>query len=201
MRIHPWIVAAVLITAAPRPAKGDGGVIRLRQTQGPFSVTVFSPAEVIEWQATDVSMLIQEAATGKVVLDATVSFSPRPPEGVTGQPSPESCCRPRVVPTLANGKSKPVRVPATREHASNKLLYAAPLEFGAPGNWKLQILVSRETDLARFDCQLPVAVRPEKLTTLWPFLSFPPLAVTAFLLNQWLRRQSLRKRPMVAPVA
>ena len=43
IRFHVWIVTALLATLAPRFARGDGGSIRLRQAQGPFSVTVFSP--------------------------------------------------------------------------------------------------------------------------------------------------------------
>jgi len=193
------LVLALFIVSAPRLANGDGGIIRLRETQGPFSVTVFSPPERTPEGLTDVSMLIQEAGTGNVVLDAAVSFTPSPPRGITVGPPQASCCRPRAGMPLLGGTGKR-SVRATREQASNKLLYAAPVELNATGNWQLQILVSRGADLARFDVPLPVTANSGKLARLWPLLSFPPLAAAAFALNQWLRFRSLQKRSLVQPI-
>jgi hypothetical protein len=77
-------------------------------------------------------------------------------------------------------------VRATREQASNKLLYAALLKFNAAGDWRLHVTVSRGTGSANFDCVLPVA-SSAKLQGLWPYLAFPPIAIIAFAMNQWLR--------------
>ena len=191
---------AVLITAAPRLAEGDGGIIRLRQTQGPFEVTVFETPEATAGEATDVSMLIQDTATGNVVLDAAVSFTPSPPRGARVKPPPASCCRLGVAAALSDGISNPPSVRATREQASNKLLYAASLELNPPGNWPLHILVSRGADVARFDLVLPVTAKSGKLAGLWPFLAFPPLAAAAFVLNQWLRFRSLQRWRPARPI-
>ena len=175
-------------------ARGDGGIIRLREAEGPFSVTVFSSPEAISGGLTDLSALIQERETGKVVLDADVSFGVSPPVGSALSQSEEFCGSPKVAMLLSEGMNNPAGVRATREQASNKLLYAAPAELNAPGDWKLHVLVSHRADIARFDCLLPVTLRSGKLTGVWPYLLLPPLAVAVFAMNQWLRKQSLQKR-------
>jgi hypothetical protein len=195
MRFYSWIVTVSLTMSAPRLAKGDGGIIRLREAQGPFSVTVFSSPESVSGGLADVSALIQERKTGKVVLDADVSFTLSPPDGLAMKQADVLCSFPTAAMPLRDGINNLASVRATREQASNKLLYAAPLELNAPGDWKLYVLVSRGTDTAGFDCLLPVTLRSGKLTGLWPYLWLPPLVVIAFAVNQWLRRQSLHKRP------
>jgi hypothetical protein len=195
MRFYSWIVTVSLTMSAPRLAKGDGGIIRLREAQGPFSVTVFSSPESASGGLADVSALIQERETGKVVLDADVSFTLSPPDGSAPSQSDEFCGSSKALTRLPDEMNNHSTVRATREQASNKLLYAAPLELNAPGDWKLHVVVSRGTDTARFDCRLPVTLSSGKLTELWPYLSLPPLVVIAFALNQWLGRESLQKRP------
>src|ERR1041385_1575889 len=76
-----WLVTASFIMAIPRLAKGDGGVIRLRETQGPFSVTVFTSPEAAAGGLADLSVLVQGSESGKVVLDAYVTFTLSPPVG------------------------------------------------------------------------------------------------------------------------
>lgn len=187
MRCHPWTITALLVMSAPLLAKGDGGIIRLREAKGPFSVTVFSPPEAAAGGVVDVSVLVQGRDTGKVLLDADVSFTLSPPDGKAKKQSDEICGSP----TAAMNDGASVR--ATREQASNKLLYAAPMELKAPGNWNLHVLISRGPETARFDFLLPVVSRSGNLTDLWPYLALPPLAIAVFAANQWLRRQSLQQ--------
>jgi hypothetical protein len=181
--------------AAPRLARGDGGIIRLRETQGPFSVTVFSSPEAAAGGLADVSVLIQGRESSKVILDADVSLTLSPSAGQIMKQSDPLCGPSTAAMRLPDGTSNVAAVRATREQASNKLLYAAPVELNAPGDWQLHVFVSRGPDSARFDCLLPVASRSGKLTGVCPYLLLPPLAVAAFAINQWLRRQSLQKRP------
>jgi hypothetical protein len=193
IRLQICLATAFLASFVPRCAKGDGGIIRLRETRGPFSITVFSSPEAAAGGLADVSVLIQGPETGNVILDADVSFTLGPPDAPGTIQSDRFCGLPSAAMRLPNGLNHPSNVRATRELASNKLLYAAAVELNAPGNWKLHVLVSRGTDTAQFDCVLPVTMTSGKSTVVWPYLSFPPLAVAAFAVNQWLRRQSLQK--------
>ncbi len=187
-------IATALVASFVSPdAKGDGGIIRLQQTQGPFSVTVFSSPEAAAGGLADLSVLIQGRESGKVILDADVSLTLSPPAGQIVKQSDPFCGPPTGAMHLPEVASNVASVRATREQASNKLLYAARVELNAPGNWKLRLLVSRGSDTARFDCLLPVTLSSGELAGLWPYLSLPPLVVALFAVNQWLRRQSLQK--------
>ena len=193
-RIHFQIcIAIALVASFVSPyARGDGGIIRLRETQGPFSVTVFSSPEAVPGGLADLSVLVQRSESGKVVLDADVRLTLSPPDGLATKQADVFCSVPTAAMPLPDGINNLASVRASREQASNKLLYAAPVQLNAPGDWKLHVVVSRGTDTARFDCVLPVALRSGKLIGLWPYLSFPPLVVAAFAVNQWLRGRRCR---------
>ena len=193
IRFQICVATVLVVSLVPRCAKGDGGILRLREAQGPFLVTVFSTPEAAAGRLADVSVLVQGSETGKVVLDADVSLTLSPPDGLATKQSDGLCGLPTSTTFLPGGMNHPASVRATREQASNKLLYAAPVELNAPGDWKLHVLVYRGTESARFDCRIPVILRSGKLTVVWPFLVLPPLAVLIFAINQWLRRQSLQK--------
>jgi hypothetical protein len=190
-----WIAAALFTTLAPNVARADGGIVRLREAQGPFLVTVFVSPEPVEGAVTDVSVLVQHRLNGDVVLDAEVNLTVDPPPEMSISESDPLCgLSPTAVasrlgePTLHSAELR-----ATREQASNKLLYAAPLKLHAGGDWRLHVTVSQGTDTARFDCLLPVTRPSIGLARLWPYLIFPPIVIIAFAMNQWLRRQSLER--------
>jgi len=147
---------------------------------------VFSSPEAVAGGPVDLSVLVQGRETGEVVLDADVTFTLSPPVGEMNQ-ADVFCSDPTAAMPLPDGINNLASVRASREQASNKLLYAAPVQLNAPGDWKLHVVVSRGTDTARFDFLLPVALRSGKLIGLWPYLAFPPLVVAAFAVNQWLR--------------
>jgi hypothetical protein len=196
--IRLWILTALVLMLAlmlaPCVARGDGGIIQLRETRGPFSVTVFVSPEAVSDGPTDVSVLVQSQKNGDVVLDADVSLSLIPLEGVALNESDPFCGPYGAVFQPSNVAPHSLTVRATREQASNKLLYAARLRFDGPGNWPLQVIVSRGSDSARFDCPLPIGAISPKLRGLWPWLAFPPIAISVFALNQKLRKQSLEQR-------
>jgi len=187
-----WIVTALFTMLAPRFARADGGIVRLRETQGPFLVTVFVSPEVVEG-VTDVSVLVQNRKGGDVVLDADVNLVVDPPDGMSSKESDPLCGLSSMAVASRSSDLAPANVRATREQASNKLLYAAPLKLDATGDWRLHVTVSRGTDSAGFDCVLPVTRPSIGLTGLWPYLIFPPIVMSAFALNQWLRRHSLER--------
>lgn len=188
------IAIALLVPFAPLCAKADGGIVRLRETQGPFSVTVFSTLDAVEGQPADLSALVQERETAKAILDANVTFSLSPPPGGFATKQSDGVCGlPQGAMRLAVGGNDQTSVRATREQASNKLLYAAPVTLNAPGDWKLHLLVLRGTDNAQFDCLLPVTLKSGGVTHMWPYLLLPTLVIFAFAANQCLRRRSFQK--------
>jgi hypothetical protein len=211
IRAQIWIITALLTALAPRFARGDGGIIRLRQVQGPFSVTVFTSPEASRVGLADVSVLVQWWETGEVVLDADVGLTLNPPKGAATKQLDPLCGLPWTLAAVHNPvvSPHPMTVRATREQASNKLLYAAPVELNAAGDWQMHVHVSRGADNASFDCVLPVALASSDLKGLWPFLALVPIVIIAFGINQWLRWRSLapqsrpanpRRHPPISPV-
>jgi len=193
--IQLWLLTALAMMLTPHVARGDGGIVQLHETRGPFSVTVFVSPEAVSGGLTDVSVLVQSQKNGDVVLDADVSLSLVPPEGVAMNESDPFCGPSGGGAALQSGNMMmhPLTGRATRGQASNKLLYAALLKLDAAGNWRLNVTVSRGSDSARFDCLLPVTTASAKLSGLWPYLAFPPIAIAAFAVNQKLRKHSLER--------
>jgi hypothetical protein len=138
--------------------------------------------------------LVQSQKNGDLVLDADVSLSLMPPDDATLNEL-DPFCGPSGGDSVQSANVTPhsLTVHATREQASNKLLYAAPIKLSATGNWRLKLTVSRSSDSASFDCLLPVTKPSARLSGLWPYLAFPPIVIAAFALNQKLRKRSLER--------
>jgi len=192
--VQAWVLIALFSMLSPRPVRGDGGVMLLHEAQGPFSVTVFISPEAAVGRVADVSVLVQWRTNGEVVLDAVVSLAGDALNGSAMLGSEPLCgLSPAATSSLPDIGQQQGILPATRDQASNKLLYAAPLKLNAPGDWRLHVFVSRGSARARFDCLLSVTQTSAKAPGLWLCLAFPPIVVLAFAMNQWLRRNSLEK--------
>lgn len=189
-----WVAIALLAAFAPQFAKGDGGVVLLHEAKGPFSVTVFLAPEVTRGGFTDISVLVQSRTNGDLVLDADVRLTIEPPRDLVARVGAESICgtSPASVlsPSAYLGQQQGI-FPATREQASNKLLYAAALTLNGKGDRRMHINVSRESDIAEFDCLIPLIQAPANAWGLWPYLLIPFIAIITFALNQKLRRQTV----------
>jgi hypothetical protein len=155
---------------APLVALADGGIVRLRETSGPFLVTVFTASEQLRAGPIDISVLIQDQETGRVFLDAEVNLA---------------CQR-------MGGSSHRLSSRATFSHANNRLLQAATMDLSAPGLWSVQLLVRRGSEEAVLNTKLLVTPAAPRLAAMWPFLIFPPFAIGLYVLHQIRRGISLQ---------
>src|SRR5262249_156491 len=62
-----------LITVSPGHARADGGTVRLSQRAGGYQVTVFTEPTPLRAGPVDVSVLVQDAATGQALPGAQVT--------------------------------------------------------------------------------------------------------------------------------
>src|SRR5260370_33861085 len=85
IRSQVWIVTALLTTLAPRFARADGGIIRLRGVQGPFSVTVFTAPEAASGGLADISLPPQTRNTGGGGLGGRGSLTLYSPSRAAGE--------------------------------------------------------------------------------------------------------------------
>jgi len=183
----------LLLGLSPVNAFADGGVVRARQAQGPFIVTIFTASEPVQGGVVDVSVLVQNRDSSDAILDATVDLTLTPPAGSSAGPMGPLCGLPHAPGSGSDATDSTIR--ATREQASNKLLYAAPVHFGTAGKWRLQAHVRRGNEAVEAGCDIPVGSPAPRLAGLLPCLAAPPLLVTLFAMNQFLRKQSLGKKP------
>lgn len=164
------LLALVAVLLTGREAAADGGTVQARETAGPFVVTVFTDRQALGVGTTDVSVLVQDEH-GDAVLDADVALRLDP---AAGGPAIDAA--------------------ATRAEATNKLLYAAPVQIGAPGAWRLRVLVTRGRDRAEIGVTLAVGPAPPALWSLWPYLALPPAAILLFAVHQ-MRLRTVSARP------
>ena len=188
------IIAAVLAFLLPSSfVQGHSlGIVRLRDAQGPFVITVFTSPELVSGRAADVSVLIQRRDSNEAVLDAIVSFVLTPPRSSILNDTEPMCGQPGLVTTLGSQDGQ-TTILARREQSPNKLLYTAPVNFPLTGPWELDALVRHGADSAKFTCEIPVDSPARPLAGLVPFLALPLLLVTLFAINQRLRTPHRRK--------
>ena len=187
---------AILFTAllVPFAAKADGSVLRLRETRGPFVVTIFSPADSASGRPVEIAVLVQRGDTGAVVMDATVDLTLTPPVGMRLVPG-EALCGPAgnmLSSSLTGSLGQSTTFRATRGQSANKLFYSASLVLRAAGDWQLRVSVRQGDEEATVTCALPVGVPARTLTAIWPWLALPPVAIALFATNQWLRFRRAR---------
>lgn len=159
-------------------ACGDGGIMRCRDAQGPFVVSIFTASEAVQGEPLDVSVLVQDRNSNDAILDATVNLILTPPFGSLADASEAIC---------GGTHSEGTRVAAMRSQASNKLLYAAPVQFDASGVWQLQATIQSENDSAKITCSILVGPPPRKFAGVFPYLLLPPALTALFALHQRLR--------------
>jgi len=158
------LVAALL--AFSSGAQADGGLVALHQEIGPFVVTVFTAPGPLRAGPVDISLLVQDRASGQPVLDGEVFVRLKSPGGIT------------------------LVEQATREVAQNKLLYSALMNLPEAGQWELEVTIKQGKETASILGEVSAAAPTLFLLSYWRSLSLPPIVIALFALNQLLRRRA-----------
>src|SRR5437588_5767392 len=152
-RTQPIIRLLLLSSLILHPsslARADGGTVRLREQIGAYQVTVFTSPTPFRAGPVDVSVLVQEAATGEYVPEARLT-----------------------VRVTARGTGYALEYPATAEAATNKLFHAAVFQLPQPGWWDVEVAVEgpHGPALLRFGVQADEP--PPRWLELWPWFAWP----------------------------
>jgi len=161
------LLLVVALLAFSSLAQADGGFVELHQEVGPFVVTVFSAPGPLRAGPVDISVLVQDRASGQPVLDGEVFVRLKSPGAIT------------------------LVERATREVAQNKLLYSALIDLPEAGQWELEVTIKQGKETASILGQVSAAAPTPFLLSYWRSLSLPPIFIAVFALNQWLRRRAL----------
>jgi cytochrome c oxidase assembly factor CtaG len=160
-------VGAALLLMGVRPAWGHhGGEVRLTEKAGPFLITVFSAPTPLRVGPVDLSVMVQDGDSGRPILDAEVTVRLR--EHGTGGPS--------------------ILTQATRQNATNKLLYAALVDLPASGLWELQVTAQHQEQVADVACMV-TAAQPRSMPRSWRlYAALLSVMIGGVALHQWHRR-------------
>jgi hypothetical protein len=180
---HSWLktiglgLGAWLILATCQKALADGGTIRLSETKGDYRISVFTAPNPFRAGPVEVSVLVQDAATG--------------------DPSPNVNVGLLAAPRQRPGEVR--RYSATTDAATNKLFQSATFELPAPGSWNFEIDVEGAHGAAKVSFDVEAADRLPRWLSLWPWFSWPFVAVLLFAVHQAFAVNQTRFRPTPAP--
>jgi hypothetical protein len=149
------LAALLVLLLAPRVA-ADGGLVRLSQPVGPYTVTVFSAPTPLRVGPIDLSVLVQR--DGTPVLDLPVSM------------------------VLRSDETR-LEAAATHAAATNKLLYAAPLVLPAAGRWVVNVTVGVESVGFEMDAEPALGVLAFWPYLVLPFVAIALFVLHQWLLH------------------
>ena len=136
--------------------------MRFSERRGPYRVTVFTTPTPPRAGDVDVSVLIQDAASGAIRTDVPA----------------------RVRARLASGEHETVTRRASQRAATNKLYRAATLPLSVPGRWRIEIELGDPRDDLRAELDLRVERPSPRWVDAWPWLVWPALPIGWFLLRR-----------------
>lgn len=125
-------------------------------------MTIFAAPVPLRAGLVDVSVLLQSIDDDRAILDAAVEV------------------------TLRAGERVLERVQGSHAAATNKILYAAQVEIPAPGVWALEVRADSGGQPIEARVLLEAAPGLAPASRFWVWLVLPAVAVTVFLLHQWL---------------
>jgi len=158
--------ASLALATRAHVALADGGAVRYSGRCGERQVTVFTSPTPLRAGFVDVSVLVQDASSGKALPDVPVAVRAYSIEREDDQ----------------------IHVPATNAAATNKLLRAAQLKVSA-GKWHVQVAVEGcacEPPMG-FDVDVAEALPPWVETSVW--IGWPAAAIALFGVHQYLARR------------
>ena len=153
-------------------ARGDGGTVRLRERKGPYEITVFTSPTPFRAGPVDISVLVQDAASGEPLPTARVTVT-----------------------LTARRRQYGLHQAATSSAATNKLLRSALFELPWAGWWEVEVTVAAGVEEGGGEETVRFAVEAAEplphWVALWPWLAWPALAVAVFGVHRRLVRRSI----------
>jgi hypothetical protein len=144
--------------------------VRLSEQKGKYRITVFTTPTPLRAGAADVSVLVQEAATGEPLSDVDVTV--------------------RAARRGSPGASLSLR--ATHEAATNKLYYAVSFDLPEPDWYALEVSIDGALGKEEVRCEVEAAEPLPPWLEMWPWVGWPFLAIALFSVHQLLARRSSR---------
>ncbi|NQX90433.1 MAG: hypothetical protein HRT77_17470 [Halioglobus sp.] len=173
MRRSTFILVLLLWAGLPSAqVQADGGVVRASESVGPWRITVFSAPVPLRAGPADISVFVQDQTTRKPLLTARVD----------------------VVLTDELGQRMTQR--ATRQDATNRLMYAALVTLPTAGRWSVDVTVQDGQLSESISLEVDVGPAWPPWTDHLPWLVLPLVGLGLFAGHQVLAaRHQSRLRP------
>lgn len=169
IQLMAWLLGVSSIVSSNQHAQADGGrLIRVERSHG-WIVSIFVAPDPPRVGPIDVSILIQEEATGTVINDAEIA----------------------VTLTSLRDTNVTLSAPASRRQATNKLLQSALLVAPSPGEWQGTIHCSAGSEQAEIPFALQVDAAPPAWTKVAPWFLWPLAAAAVFVAHRTLGRKRI----------
>jgi hypothetical protein len=161
-----WSFSLMCLAILVGNVYGDGGTVRLSEQVGEYLVTVFTAPTPLRAGPIDVSVLVQDAGTGK-------------PAAVH-----------EVLLRLRQSGEWTLEQAATQEQATNRLLHAAKFDLPAPGTWQVEVRVRGPNGEVVRKFEVHAAEPLPRWVELWGWIALPVVPVVLFLIHQALRERT-----------
>lgn len=159
---------AIAFFARIESTHADGGAVQFAKSAGPFVTTAFATPTPLRAGSIDISLMIQDRENQQPVLDCQVFV------------------------LLHKEGAMSIHSEATHHAAQNKLLYAAQVNVPEPGLWEIEVQINHGNDSIKITGEITVAVSHPVVLAYWRSLALPPLFISLFAVNQWLKRRSVK---------
>lgn len=164
--MNRFLLLACVLLAAIHAALADGGRLQMRTDTGPFTVSLFTTPNNLTAGPADLSVLVQDAASSDVLMDAAITLTLTDPSGTT------------------------LVVRPSHAQATNQLLQDAQVNLKARGRWRINVQVVHGTQSATCATELEVGSRSSQWGTIW-FFAMLPLALLAVFAGIQVRKAKL----------
>ncbi len=148
----------------------------MRETAGPFIVSLFTAPDVLAVGPADISAMVEEKASGRVLLDADVV----------------------ITLTAEDAAGTLITAHLSHAHATNQLLEDAVVDLPHAGRWRAVLQVHEGDRTAEAVTELTVAHHSSRRGTIWLFAMLPLLGIGVFA---WAHAEKRLRRTRVLRAA
>jgi hypothetical protein len=171
LKIPRALLVVVALFQSLAAVYADGGAVRLSEQRGKYRITVFTSPTPLRAGPVDVSVFVQDAATGEPVADAQITVRASPRE------------RPEAV----------IQQRATTEAATNKLFQATLFDLPDAGWWDVVIIVKGLREPIELHFEMEADQPLPRVWEMMPWMAWPTVVVLLFFVHKWLVQRKQRE--------
>lgn len=173
-RFKQYVLICLSMLLVPGMALADGGTVRAMVEDGGLAISIFTSPAMLTAGEVDISVLVQDAESGKTLADAEVQVA---------------IIR-RKHPALSE------RRVATEGLATNRLLKSCHVQL-EPGWYDVEVRVSNTGQRGRVEFAMLVGPAPTMAAGFWPWFTWPAVPVVLVIANLAYRQLQIRRSAII----